>query len=511
MKKSNKSSELKKPVEKQNLSKIALKGSVYGFASLMILKFGGLIFTIILARLLLPELFGIYALALSIITLALTFTDLGINNTFLRYLSDSLGKKKKGQSRGYFKYLSKMKFVLVLLVAILLLLFSKYLSYNLYENPFLFYPLIFSCLYIIAESFRNFLSVFFPAQKDMKTPVFLDTSIQLLKIVLSVLAILILTDAFKISGIFIALFISSLFTLLISLFILLKRNKNLFIGKGSKINKSRVNNYWKYMVFASVSLAFFGSIDTLMLGKFVSSEYLAYYRVSLSLILAVASIFSLSSIFLPLFTQIKGKRFNRGFHKTIRYLLIITIPAAVGLAFIARHAIYLIYGNQYLLSTTSLYFLIPLVITAPLIGLYSIVLESKEKSKAVSKSVLISLFSNIVLNVLAIFLFKGRPLAIIAGIAIATTLSRIIFLLILVINSKRKFNFFVRGLGLKKPLFATLIMSLFLLVFNYFFDISLIIGIIEVTLAAGIYFGIMFLIKGVTKEDLNLLKTFSRR
>ena len=84
---------LKNSIENQNLSKIAIKNSSYSLAGTLIYKFGGLIFTILIARLLLPELFGIYALVLSIVTILLTFTNLGINETSLRYISDALGKK----------------------------------------------------------------------------------------------------------------------------------------------------------------------------------------------------------------------------------------------------------------------------------------------------------------------------------------------------------------------------------------------------------------------------------
>jgi len=73
----------------------------------------------------------------------------------------------------------------------------------------------------------------------------------------------------------------------------------------------------------------------LMLAKFVDSEYLGYYRAALGLILTLASLFSLSNVLLPLFTQIKKERFERGFQKTFRAITLITIPATVGVIFVA--------------------------------------------------------------------------------------------------------------------------------------------------------------------------------
>ncbi len=288
---------------------------------------------------------------------------------------------------------------------------------------------------------------------------------------------------------------------------ILKKDKKLFFGKTKKINKSRINSYWKFLILASISITIFGSIDTLMLGKFVDLEYLGFYRVSLSLIITLSSLFSLSGIFLPVFTQIHGKRFKRGFEKTVRYILLFSIPSAIGILFIGRHLIKLIYGSEYLLGASSLYLLIPIVITAPLTALYSMVFNSKEKPKIVSNALLVSLITNILLNVLAIFLFKDNPLLMIAGVALSTSLSRILYLEILRSRAKSEFNFTLMGKGIRKPLFASLVMALLLASFNYFIDINLIYGAIEVLLGAGVYFLVLYWIKGITKKDIGLLKS----
>jgi len=497
---------MKENISKQNLSNLAIKGSIYGVISLFISKLGGLIFTIIIARALLPELFGVYALALSIITIFTVFTNLGLDDTFLRYSSKSLGKNNTQETRGYFKYLIKIKVSLTLVSVIVLLIVAKYLSYSIYKNPLLFYPLIFSCLFIISESMRTFFSIIFTAKKDFKTPLLFTTSLQILNILLSVFAILILTDSLKISGIFIAFFVSSLFTLILMLYILLKKDRSLLLGETGKINRFKINSYWKFMILASVSLTFFGSIDILMLGRFVAPEYLGYYRVALSLVITIASLFSLSGLFLPIFTQISGKRFARGFHKTLRYILILAIPATAGIIFIAKYLIKAIYGDEYLLGAASIYFLAFLIITTPLIGLYSIIFQSKEKPKIIGNAILISLFINILFNILVILIFKNNPLFMIAGVGLATSFSRILLLGVLIFRAKKEFNFRVRGIGLRAPLFATLIMSTFLFVFNYFTNMNLLLGLLEIILGIIIYFGVILLTKGITKEDLELIK-----
>ncbi len=498
---------IKKNIYSQNLSKLAAKGSIYNLASLFVLKFGGLIFTIILARMLLPEMFGVYALALSIVTLALTFTDWGMENTFLRYLSESIGKNKREKSRSIARYFFKKRLIFILLVILFIAVFAKFISYKIYAQPLLFYPLLFSCFFIIAESFRTLFSIFFTAKKDIKSILFFDISSQLLKILFSILALLALSNKIIISAIFISFFISSIITLALEYFMFIKKDKYLLYGTKGFFEKSKINSYWKFMALATVFLSIFGSIDILMLGKAVSSEYLGYYRVSLSLVISIASLLSLSNIFLPIFTQISGKRFNRGFHKTLRYILMISLPITAGVIFLSNYLIKAFYGDAYLTGTSSIYFLSFLIITSPLIGLYSIVLQSKEKSNIVSKSIIITLIINIILNLISIFIFRQNDLYTIDAVAFSTSLSRILLLGILIFQTKKQFNFKVRGIGLRFMLYAVLIMSLFLLFFNYFVNINIWLGILEILFGASIYFGILALLKGINKEDFKLIKS----
>jgi stage V sporulation protein B len=500
-----------KSIKNQSLSKVALENSSYSLVLNLILKFGGLIFTVLIARILMPELFGIYSLALSVVTIVITFTDLGLDNTFLRYFSDALGKRNKPQARTYFKYLLKIKSFLLAFFVLVIIISARFISYNIYDKPLLFFALIFSCLFIVMESLTNFFGGIIIATKNIKSLPILALLNQIMKILLSLLAISIVKYEFKIPALFIAFAISGGIYLFLIFLISYKKDKESLVGSTVDIDKKSVNNYLKFMAIASLSLAFFGSIDILMLGKFVAVEYLGYYRAALSLVITIASLFSLSSIFLPVFTQISGQRFRRGFHKTLRYILILSIPATAGIIFISKYIIKAVYGNEYILGSASIYFLSLLIITTPLIGLYSIIFQSKEKPKVVSNAVLTSLFANVLLNVLVIFLFKGNPLYMIAGVGLATSLSRVFLLGLLVYHARKEFNFRVKGIGLRAPIFATIIMSLFLVIFNHIVDMNIFFGAIEIILGVIIYFVIIILIRGIKKEDFDLIKNTFRR
>ena len=72
---------------------LTIKNSIFQVSTTIISKIGALIFTIILARLLMPELFGLYSLALSTILIFVAFSDFGMGETLVRFVSRELGRK----------------------------------------------------------------------------------------------------------------------------------------------------------------------------------------------------------------------------------------------------------------------------------------------------------------------------------------------------------------------------------------------------------------------------------
>lgn len=494
-------------IKEENLSKIAVKNSAYVFTTIFVSKIGSLIFTILIARLLLPELFGIYGIVLSIVMIAMTISNLGIDQTATRYVSHAFGKNNIGKARSYFRYLLKIKSLLVLLIIIILLIFSKFLAYNIFNKPAIFFPIIFSSLYILMESLRSLFGILFLSTKDVKPLPFLEAVLQISKVLIAVLLIYILSNELRVAGIFIAFAISSFLFLILSIIILIKKEKKIFYGKNVKIEKIRIKKYLTYMGIAGLSLVFFGSIDTLMLGIFVDAVYIGYYRAALGLILTISALLSFSGVLLPIFTQISGDRLERGFKKTFRYILIFTIPASVGIVLIAKYFIFAVYGSEYLPATRLMYALSFLIITGPLIALYSIVFEAKEKVKTLAKSIYIALSINFLLNLIFIlWLLKISQEHVILGVSFATLISRGVLLGILVRTTKKKFKLKIDNQDIFKPLFATFIMAIFLISFNIVINVNLFFGFLEIILGAAVYFAVMWSINGIKLEDIKLLK-----
>jgi stage V sporulation protein B len=394
---------------------------------------------------------------------------------------------------------------------IFLLSLSKFLSYNIFNKPIIFLPLLFSSLYILANSFAGVFKTIFVAKKNLKKLFFLEIVFEFSKIIFAILAIYMLSEKFVLAGIFTALALASFLTFLSSLF-LIKKDKEIIFGKTEPVERRRIFSYLESMTIVSLSLVVFGSIDTLMLGYFVETEFIGFYRVALSLVTTVASFFGFSSVLLPIFTQLNGDRFERAFDKVAKYSSILVIPSMFGLIIIAKYFILAIYGGEYLLATKSLYILSVFIFISPFVALYSSIFKAQEKIKTLAKVVVASLLMNIILNYFLIksFLSISQEYAIV-GAGIATAISRGFYLIYLANKSHKIFKTKLPWNTIIKSFFASFIMALFLIWFSSVVDMNIYFGILEIILGAGIYFAVMFLIKGIKGEDLNLLRGLIRR
>src|SRR3989344_9102241 len=85
---------------------ITIKNGIAQFSTNLFAKIGSLFFTIILARILMPELFGLYSLALSTIMIFASLSELGINLALTKFVSREFERNKKRiKAKSYTFYL----------------------------------------------------------------------------------------------------------------------------------------------------------------------------------------------------------------------------------------------------------------------------------------------------------------------------------------------------------------------------------------------------------------------
>lgn len=489
------------------VNKLVFKNSFYNLISVFIGKLGGLIFTILIARLLLPDLFGLYNLVLSIVLIAITFTDMGINGTALRYFSKALGDKNFAKLRGYFSYLFKLKISLSLFIIAILLIFTKYLAYSVFNKEGIILPLIVAGIYIIVIAAKDlFLTLIYALKEIKKTPI-IEASNQVSKIILSVLAIAYLSEEWKIAGIFLGFSLSIFISLLVTI-LLLGKNRSLLIGKREEIKKRKLITYISLMGITGFSLAFFASVDTLMLGRFVDAKSIGLYRAGLSLILTISALFAFSNVLLPVFTQLKKTNFSIAARNITRYILLLAVPATAGIMVLSKRIITMIFGESYILSHKIVYLMAPLIIIFPMVSFYSSLYQAKGEVKKLAICTIITLIANILLNY---FLIKGLlPFGTIysaIGAGIATVISWTILLLLLAINSKDNFRITLNKKSLIKISIASVVMAgLIHKIKGFVVNESIITNLSIILVGIATYGATLIILKEINKKDLEIFK-----
>jgi O-antigen/teichoic acid export membrane protein len=471
-------------------------------------RLGGLFFVVIIARYLMPESFGIYNLALSISLIFLYFIDSGINQSLLKYVAEALGKKNKKLAKANFRYLLKLKLSMALILSMMLLVLAYPLSFFIFKKPELFFPLMFMSIYIISWSFGSFYHAYFYIIKKIRYLTIRQFLFEIIRIIGVLIFFSFAARKYYILG---TLGIITLTTFIVTLYLiynLRKLSPYLFEKSNEEVDKKRIFKFFIYMGIMGSLLIVFGYIDIIIIGILLSAEYVGFYSAALGLAGGIWSFLNISYILLPLFTQMENHDLETSINKVFKYISLLAIPSIFGILIMGKYLIRAIYGYEYLPTIMPFYILSLLILITPLTSVLISLFSAKEKPKYVINIVIIAIIINIVLDIVLINSFSRISLDLsIAGAAIATVISELVYLFGLIIYTKRKLNVQLKPIHLMKPIISASIMFIIL----YFLtskitEMNILMGILIIILGAVIYILIMFLIKGLKKEDIKLIK-----
>lgn len=489
-----------------NIKNKIIKNSFLAISSSIINKIGSIIFVILLARFLLPEGYGIYSIIFSITMVFAIFADLGVDQTFVRYLSFAL-VKEKNKINSYYKYLLKIKFILAITSSLFLFILAYPLSFIVFKNSALFLPLLVCSLYVLILPFEGFYTSIFYSIDNIKYITYLVCLKETLKVISVLIIFYLFPSRYSILWIFTSLTIISLITILISKKYTKKLIPKLYVSTHEKINRKRVRRFVGFLTIATISGVFFSYIDSIILGLFVSPEYVGYYRAAFSFIISISSLFGVFSVvLLPIFSKVNKIKKEVIFNKAFKYMTILSIPCTFGLLALGKYFITLFYGSDFLPAINSLYLLSFLIFPFLYVNVLLSLFSANEKPEIFAKFVFISSILNVVLNFILInYLSHISPIFATIGASIATLISWLFYLFALVYFLKKEFKFNISFKPLVKPLFSSLTMYFvlfYLLKLDFFKDMNLLLGIILVFIGISVYFTFLFLIKGIKKEEL---------
>ncbi|MFH1325274.1 MAG: oligosaccharide flippase family protein [archaeon] len=423
---------------------LEIKNSFFMMLTSFATRIGSLIFTIIIARLLMPELFGLYSIVLAVIMVFALFSDLEIGSAFVRFISKELGRNKKAKAKAYAVYFLKIKIFLVFASMITLILVSRYLANNIFEKP-LFLGFIAGALYLILLGISEILEDIMFSSNSFKNIFWKETLFQVIRVIIVPVLIILglkysLSNEINISLIIIGLTGSLLFATTIIYFF--SREKFDFLRhKEEKLTESenkKINKFMIAMPSIAISGLFFGEIDILFLGHFVLADFVGYYRAVFGLVGGIIALITFSAALLPVFSKLGKREIERDFNKFLGVTILLSLISVILLIIFSPLIINIIYGSSYAVSSGILRIFSIVIISNPIISLYETYFISRGKPRMISKILILSTILNVILTYTFIktFLVNGQLFAV-YGAIIASIISRYVIMFSLIFYKRR--------------------------------------------------------------------------
>jgi len=441
------------------------------------------VLVIFLARYLGDAKFGQYNFILSFIMLAGILTDLGLTTLAIRDLSRDISQARKN--------LGNITLLKIFLSTVSII--SAIVVINLMHYP----DEIRLAVYLMTPTllFNSISPTYiYRAFKKMETEAIVGITINALTAGLTLGALFL--GYGLISVILIALIGSAIGFVLNWLVVLKKFIKPIF-----EINFVVLKNTLRKALpfgLTAVFVMLYVKIDTIMLSVMKGDAVVGWYGAAYSLVLALnfipgVFIHSIFPEFSELFVKSKEKMIHL-YKLVYKCLFIIGLPITIGIILLADKFILLFYDSGYANSIMALQILSGIIAIGFLNWLSGTALNSINKQKLFAAVVGFGAVFNILLNLLLI------PKYSLIGAGIATVLTELlVFISMHYFASKYVYKINLLRV-MAKPILAGAIMGIFIF---YFRNINLLLLIISSII---IYFGILFAIKGIKKEEINLIK-----
>jgi O-antigen/teichoic acid export membrane protein len=421
----------------------------------LVFRIISLFVTMYLARYLGTADFGKYCFVYAYISFFSTISDLGLRTILVRDMSRDQSNASKLIGNAYI-----MKLILTVVSIVLSMVLITLLSY---PTDITFYVYIAS-ITLLFMSFSEFYVVIFQTYLKMEYYAIPKLSFKVLS---ASLIFWIIFSHGTLKQVIIALLFSEMVRTSLSY---------IFSRKFVKPRFSIDFGLWKYVFKEALPLALFGGIyiiyyrvDVVMLsmmqGDVAVGIYSAAYKLSEPLALIPGALtISLFPIMSATFKRSKERLINT-YRLGVRYLLITTLPLAIGTTLLSNKIIILIYGVDFGASTTVLQILIWALVFDSWIFILLDLLISMGKQKQNTVSIAICAVVNVVLNFILI------PTLSYNGASIATVVTKaVLFIISFYFVSKHLEVLIPIHKILVKPAISGLVMAAFI---YYFVEVNI--------------------------------------
>jgi O-antigen/teichoic acid export membrane protein len=340
------------------------KGGVIFTVASITRAIGTLLLLIILARLLQPTDYGLYAIVIALASLLGLSTDYGIGNALRKKLPESKTNVRKLDiiNNAYFGVV-----FITIILALIVVIFSNYIAVNLYHNAIITQPIIVAAISLIFSAlFAVTIAALLGIRKNKEAGIgYITYSVS--NLVLSSVFVLL---GYGVFGALVGMLIALIIAFLVTFGLLINHIKYSFIKPSKKIIKELFG--FSTPIFASSALSNgTNNLGVIMLGIFASTTIVGNYGAALKLAgFGDVIIIACTQVLLPAYSHmISNKKLSSKtetvYNSSIYYSLLFLLPLLAYLAAGSRAFIDIFLGSTYKLAP--LYF--PIIATGIIAGI----------------------------------------------------------------------------------------------------------------------------------------------
>lgn len=311
-----------------------IKGGFYLTVVNVLSQFLAIIVNIVLARLLLPEDFGLVALTMTFIGFITLFTNMGFGSSIIH---ESETSEEQLSSIYWLNYgLSVFSFLIIIS--------TSQFAASFYNEPKLTTIVIVAALNILLNPFYIIHFKLLERDLEFKTISKINLSGTLIGSIAAIIG------AFLGFGVY-ALILQSLVSSIVRLVMIMlyKRWRPKFYFNFKEIK----HMIWYSLKFKASNMAMYfeRNIDYLILGKFFTSVVLGYYAFAYNIMYTPVKRISyiFSEVLFPSFSSFKDdkNKIMKGYYKSLQLIAMVSIPGMALIAFNADLIIHFVFGAKW--------------------------------------------------------------------------------------------------------------------------------------------------------------------
>lgn len=451
-------------------------------------KLFAFIYFTLIARWLGASNIGIYTFAVSLTTIFSIFVDFGLSNVLIREAA-----KFKEKANSYLNNIITIKLLFSLITYIIVAITINLLN----KGSQTLIMVYLAGIAMVLDSFTLSFWAIFRAYQNLRYEAISIVINQLLILIIGLAGVLL---KFPLYILIIALITGSTFSFFYSLVLIKLKLKFKFKMQFNKPILKLLLAIAVPFALAGIFTRIYGYIDQVLLSVLVGDKYLGWYSIGYKMTYALQFVpAAFAAAVYPAMSHAyvnDRERLKFIFEKAMFLLIITSIPIAVGIATIADKVILLLYTSQYQPSILALQIMIFGIIALFLNYPVGSLLNACDRQTTNTANMGIIMILNVILNLILIPRYQQVG----ASIAALVTLFLLFILNLIWVSKIIKYDYKFLGLKLLKTIVAVVAMAIVVLYLKQSVNF-----IILAIIGALLYVGLMYLIKGFTKDDIKYL------